>query len=86
MLGMMSDQRTVRGDEMGTKDGDGNEAEHDAGVVSNDGTGIAPTGETGGPSDGRPAEESDPDRAEVAEHEKEMMKIGAEVQGEGAIE
>ena len=31
-------------------------------------------------------EDSDSRRADVAQHEKEMMEIGADVKGEGAIE
>jgi hypothetical protein len=32
------------------------------------------------------AKSSDGERAEVAKHEEEMMEIGAEIKGEGAIE
>lgn len=45
-----------------------------------------PTDEEARAADEQFADDSDEQRADVAKHEKEMMEIGADVKGEGAIE
>jgi hypothetical protein len=44
------------------------------------------TDEESAVADDRFATSSESERAEVAKHEKEMMEIGAETKGEGAID
>jgi hypothetical protein len=62
------------------------DSDPDSKATTGDGADRPATDKETAAADEQYAKDTDAHRAEVAKHEKQMMEIGAEVKGEGAIE